>query len=310
MKVMKRYILALTVLASGGLAFAQSGSEATDSVNQEQSQTVVKALFEYPVAPAEITGLQEKSDWLMEHFWDGFNPKKLKSVDQSALNHAFFVYATPMQWADKEKSIASVDRLIESLKKNPALMLQMTKAAEETLYGPRATMWIDEIYVRFLEALVKQKKLKDFHKARYQFQLDRLKGSMEGSVAPDFSFVKPDGTPARFTPTGNYTLIEFGDPDCYDCTMAKLKLDTDAKVSDLLRTGRLNICFIIPGMDEGWQEQLKDYPEKWVVGASEDVDEIYDIRLTPTFYIIGPAHKIQYKNLPLDRVVSILKAIE
>ena len=76
MKVMKRYILALTVLASGGLAFAQSGSEATDSVNQEQSQTVVKALFEYPVAPAEITGLQEKSDWLMEHFWDGFNPKK------------------------------------------------------------------------------------------------------------------------------------------------------------------------------------------------------------------------------------------
>ena len=213
---MKRYILALTVLASGGLAFAQSGSEATDSVNQEQSQTVVKALFEYPVAPAEITGLQEKSDWLMEHFWDGFNPKKLKSVDQSALNHAFFVYATPMQWADKEKSIASVDRLIESLKKNPAL-----------------------------------KKLKDFHKARYQFQLDRLKGSMEGSVAPDFSFVKPDGTPARFTPTGNYTLIEFGDPDCYDCTMAKLKLDTDAKVSDLLRTGRLNICFIIPGMDEG-----------------------------------------------------------
>ena len=168
MKVMKRYILALTVLASGGLAFAQSGSEATDSVNQEQSQTVVKALFEYPVAPAEITGLQEKSDWLMEHFWDGFNPKKLKSVDQSALNHAFFVYATPMQWADKEKSIASVDRLIESLKKNPALMLQMTKAAEETLYGPRATMWIDEIYVRFLEALVKQKKLKDVHTARYQ----------------------------------------------------------------------------------------------------------------------------------------------
>ena len=55
---------------------------------------------------------------------------------------------------------------------------------------------------------------------------------------------------------------------------------------------------------------MKDYPEKWVVGASEDVDEIYDIRLTPTFYIIGPDHKIQYKNLPLDRVVSILKAIE
>ncbi len=48
-------------------------------------------------------------------------------MDQSALNHAFFVYATPMQWADKEKSIASVDRLIESLKKNPALMLQDDK---------------------------------------------------------------------------------------------------------------------------------------------------------------------------------------
>ena len=116
-------------------------------------------------------------------------------------------------------------------------MLRMTKAGEETLYGPRATMWIDEIYVRFLEAHGETEEAQGFPQGALSVPARQAQGSMEGSVAPDFSFVKPDGTPARFTPTGNYTLIEFGDPDCYDCTMAKLKLDTDAKVSDLLRTG-------------------------------------------------------------------------
>ena len=281
---------------------------------QEESAAVsepltVAALFEYPVAPDDLDGLPAKSDWLVEHFWDNFRMAKLKSVDQAALNHAFSVYIVPMQWADKEKSVASVDRLLGSLQKNPTLLLQFTKAAEENLYGPRAMMYIDEIYVKFLEAVVKNKKLKDLHKSRYAFQLRQLKGSLEGSQAPSFTFTKSDGTSGFYKPTGNYTIIEFGDPTCYDCSMAKLKLDTDIVISELIKTGKLNICFIIPDVYEGWEDQVKDYPVKWIVGASDTVGDVYDLRLTPAFYIVGPDGKIRFKNLPVEDVIARVKEL-
>ena len=302
---MRKHIAAF-VLATAAFSGAMAQ---TDSTEHQNTQTTVKALFEYPLAPDNVGGLPENSDWLVEHFWDNFNPKKLKSVDQAALNHAFEVFITPMQWADKEKTYDSVDRLISSAQKNPAILLQLTKAAEEKLYGPNASMWIDEIYIKFLDALLKNKKLKEIHKTRYRFQHSRLASSMIGADAPSFSFTKPDGSPGFFEPTGNYTLIEFGDPDCYDCMMAKLKLDTDSSISDLIKTGRLNVCFFTTETDEGWKEKLADYPEKWTVGATDTADEVYDLRLTPAFYIIGPDKKIKAKNIPVDHAISLVKKL-
>lgn len=306
-----KFYIPVILLASLSLpVWAQTSPASSPNASESQNNvTTVNALFEYPVAPEEISGITEKSNWLMDNFWNNFSIKKVKSVDQAALNHAFAVYSVPMRWADRDKTLASVDKLIASLKGNPTLMLQMTKAAEQNLYGPRASVWIDEVYVRFLEALMNQKKLKDTFKARYDFQLRKLRSTMEGMTAPRFSFTKPDGTPGIYEPTGNYTLIEFGDPSCDDCAMAKLRLDTDIAINDLIKEGKLNICFIVPEMEQGWETALKNYPEKWIVGASENVDDIYDIRLSPTFYLIGPDGKIRNKNIPVERAISLVKEL-
>lgn len=301
-----RTAIVMAALSMSGAAIAQTPAAAADTV-AAPAQPVVNALFVYPVAPDELSGLQEKSDWLVEHFWDPFQTKKVKVVDQAALNHAFQVWATTMQFADPAKTLASVDRLIESLKKNPALTLQMTKAAEENLYGPAADFWIDDVYIRFLEGLMKQKKLKDIHKARYARQLQLLKASAPGEIAPSFSFTKPDGSAGEYFPSGNYTIIEFGDPFCSDCAMAKLRMDTDIALGDLVRAGKVNICFFSPDPDNEWQQRLKDYPSAWTVGKADGVDEIYDIRLTPTFYIIGPDRKIKYKNITVNDAIRIVK---
>ncbi len=61
----------------------------------------IEPLFEYPVAPEEIVSLTDKSNWLMQHFWDKMDFKKKDAVNQSALNDAFRVFTLPMQWADK-----------------------------------------------------------------------------------------------------------------------------------------------------------------------------------------------------------------
>lgn len=265
----------------------------------------IEPLFEYPVAPEEIESLVDKSNWLMQHFWDNMDFKSKAAVDQTALNDAFRVYAFPMQWAEKTEVDKSVDGMLKLLEKNPTLLLQFTKAAEEALYGQRAKVWIDEVYMKYLQSYLKNKKIGAARKKRYERQYKLLSNSLLGTTPSSFTFTTPVGNPGKFEPIGVYTIIEFGDPDCDDCRHAKLKMETDIKFSSLVERGLVNVMFIIPDPSEGWQTQLTDYPSNWVVGGSDDVSDILDIRTSPSFWVIGKDGKIKAKNVSVEQAMNL-----
>lgn len=298
----KNIILALSLCAliSSGVG---SMSAQTSAAGEESNIIYIEPLFTYPVAPEELVSLEEKSDWLMTHFWDSFDFKTKNAVDQNALNDAFSVYSHPMMWANRDAVLKSTDNLLNLLSKNPVLLLQFTKAAEDNLYGPRAIAYIDEVYIKYLEALNKAKKIKPERKVRYARQYKILKNSMLGTTAPSFNFVKADGVKETFRP-GLLTLIEFGDPECTDCRLAKLKMDTDLKFSTNVEKGLINVLFIIPDPEDGWEDSLSDYPKLWHCGASDTVSDILDLRSTPYFYVIGTDGKIMDKTDSVEKAMA------
>lgn len=279
---------------------------ATYAQNQQTAQTVIEIepLFQYPSAPEELEGIQEKSAWLMQHFWDSFDFKNKNTVDQTALNHAFKIYSVPMRWAPKEEVIASNGRIIKLLEKNPTLLLQFTKAAEENLYGPRAEAWIDEIYLLYLRAMVNNKKITDIRKARYIDQLKTLEASAIGNTAPRFTFTDMYGNEGQYFPMATFTIIEFGDPDCDDCRMSRLKMEANASLSNLVNQGKVNILFIIPDADDTWTASVADYPRQWTVGASDNAGDVYDLRYVPSFYVIDTDGKILHKNITVQQAIQ------
>lgn len=296
------YFIPLSLLALASLPTIKC--EAQSEQTQVSTDVLyIEPLFQYPVAPDELISLQDKSNWLLEHFWDSFDFKSKKAVDQNALNDAFNVYAHPMIWADKEVVMKSTDKILNSISKNPVLLLQFTKAAEENLYGPRAMAYIDEVYVKYLDAIEKSKKIAPERKARYTRQNRILKNSIVGTIPPSFSFDTPSGAKETFRP-GLLTVIEFGDPGCIDCRLAKLKMDTDLRFSDMVEKGKINVLFIIPDPEDGWQSQLADYPKLWHSGASDEVSDIYDLRSTPYFYVIGTDGKIIDKTDSVENAMN------
>lgn len=300
---MRKRIITTAAFMAAGIWAMSFGAMAQDT--PEDDYITVQSLFEYPMAPDELEGIEAKSEWLVEHFWDKLDEKNKKAVDQTALNHAFNVFVTPMQWASREKTEAAVDKLIKRIEKNPTLLIQFAKAAEDNIYDPhRADMLIDEVYLKFAEALVKNKKIDKIRKVRYADQAKRLRATLPGKTAPEFSFKAPDGTEKRYFPMSTFTIIEFGDPTCDECRMAKLKMDVNLTLGDLIDRGKVNVLFIIPEETEGWEQLVDGYPAKWTVGASETVDEDYDIRLTPTFYTIGKDGKIISKNIPVETAIE------
>ena len=273
-----------------------------------QDRIVIEPLFEYPTAPDTMDGLQERSEYLLEHFWDNMDFKKRTTVDQNALNDAFSVYVAPMRFADAVKVDESIQKLLSEISKNPALSLQFAKAAEEALYGPRAYYWNDEIFIRFIDNVLNNKSVKKERKLRYQRLKTQLTNTLQGSVPPEFDYTTPDGKKSHYHPNGVITVIEFGDPDCDDCRHAKLKMDTNISFSSLVDKGKVNILFIYVDPEEGWEDKLKDYPAKWYVGASDEVSDLYDLRDTPSIYVIDREGHVAAKNIDVDTAITIATA--
>jgi hypothetical protein len=285
------------------LIYAQDEAE-----TPERTVVEVASLFEYPVAPDSLPDIASRSNYVIEQFWKDFDFNQT-SVAQIALNHAMGVYTTAMRWADQTVVDKSLDSLFKNLSKNTTLTYQFTKAAEVSIYDPTAPVWIDEVYIKFLNTMLSNKKISDVRKAKYKAQLVTLKNSLKGQKLQPFTYQTVEKKTNRFETIAPFTLLEFGSPSCADCRLAKLKLETNSEISDLLEQGKLDIYFIVPDADseDGWEYSLLNYPYNWRVGVGEALDEVYDIRTSPTLYLLDSNGVILEKNLGIEEMISIIQ---
>ena len=142
-------------------------------------------------------------------------------------------------------------------------------------------------------------------KIRYRRHKELLENSLVGESPKGFKYETPTGSIAEYRPDGVLTVIEFGDPSCDECRYAKLKMETDVTFADMVDRGIINVLFVIPDPEDGWQTTMTDFSPKWHAGASDTVSEIYDIRTTPCFYVIDRNGKILIKNADYGQAMNL-----
>lgn len=305
----RRYIFViLIVILSSWTSLAQgTGTAVTDTVARQTMY--VTPLFEYPVAPDDLPDISARSNWLMEHFWDSMDFSQ-GAVSQVALNHAFKVYTVPMQWADRAIVHKSADALLARIKKNPTLLVQFTKAAEDNLYAPEAELWIDDVYLKFVDALLAGKKVPESRKTRYEYQRGPLARTLIGQPMPPVPYtavtLTGDTTATAVQYTTPYNLIVFGDPTCPDCKLAKVHMETSPVIQRLIADGKLTLYYIVPDDEsvENCYVWLASYPEMWKRGAGTALDETIDMRLTPTLYLVDGNGIILDKHLGAEVMIQ------
>ena len=304
MNMIKNRIRIFAALAAFGLCMPVSAQEAAGSDVIDNGVMYVAPLFEYPIAPEELTEFSDKCDWLAENFWTPLDLKSKEAVDQVKLNHAFSVYATTCQYASKDKVNAALDKLLKGMQKNPTLLVQFAKAAEETIYGPRAEIWIDELYVKILRSVLANKKFPNGRRARYEMQLKQLENTLVGSSPAMFDFKRSNGDDARYFPMSTPTILFFGDPSCDDCRMSRLRMEANVAFSKAVADGKINVLYIIPDADPGWEKETADYPKTWTIGASDSVADLYDLRDTPDIYLVSGEGNVVAKHMGAMQAVE------
>lgn len=269
----------------------------------------IEPLFEYPQAPDEMTNLTERCDFVASSFWNPFNTKSQEAVNQIALNDAFKVYLTSLVYASEKTVNKSLDNIIKKISGNPTLLVQFEKAAEEYLYGPRATMRADNVYLRFLDAAIKNKKVSKSRKEKYLKRANLIRSTEVGQQAPSFKFTDATNKEANYFPMSTPTILIFGNPADGDWRIARVKMETDSRLSQAIDKGKINIIYISLNTNDNWKNLVSNYSSKWNVGISENIGEIYDLRsYAPSIYLVGNNGKILLKNLPLDQTLE--KALE
>ncbi|MBD5244733.1 MAG: DUF5106 domain-containing protein [Bacteroides sp.] len=267
--------------------------------------------FPYPIVPDSISTLQARTDYLLEHFWDFCDFKKAFSSRQKMAG-AFKDYLSFMPHASARQAHRSVAKLLKSLDKQPDDLLFLARKAEEYIHSDTSDIYSDELYLPFAVAVSSNKRIEKAIRDRYTLQARILSGSQTGMPAPSFAYTDRSGVNAIFSPdsTAEVTILFFNDPDCMDCTIARSRLNADIRASNFIKEGVMRVVAITPGeADENWKQMAESYPESWIVGASSEVDEIYDIPTTPTFYVIDDEHKIALKRIDINTLLNLISRL-
>lgn len=270
-----------------------------------------KTLFPYPTAPESLTSMEERCSYVVERFWDRCNIDQAFS-SRVRLQQSFDDYGQLIPYASSESVHKSIDKLLERLKKKPDQLLAFAQMAEGYFYSDTAHIVCDEAYYPFAQAVADNKKVKSAEKARFAAQARVLAGSQVNMVAPDFTYVSPDGTQHKLSelPSG-YVILFFNDPDCSDCMMARVRLAADYNIDQFIKRGQLNVVSIYPGdpEDEEWKSVAERLPENWIKGACADVDLIYDMRDAPVIYYLNSKHVIMSKSMTATQLINAFREI-
>lgn len=266
--------------------------------------------FPYPTPPESLVTLSDRTNYLVEHFWDRSNLKGVFS-SRAKLTEAFSDYVSFMPYASADTVHASITRLIDAVKSNKKNLLTLGEIAEGALYSDTAEVLSDELYLPFASAVADSKGIPAASRARFAHQARVLANSKVGAIAPALSYVTPKGEKGNLGQVESpYTLLFFNDPDCEDCALVRVRLAADYNTRQLIDRGLLKIVSIYPDeASDEWRESVTNYPETWVVGASSEADNLFDMRHAPVMYFLDKDHKIIAKNMLIDNVIKAFAMI-
>ena len=271
-----------------------------------------ESYFQYPIVPDSVATFQGRCNYLADHFWDFCEMSKAFSAKQK-MAEELKVFLSVMANAEPEAAKNGVRKLMTKLEKQPKDQLFMATVAEGHLFGDTADVWIDELYLPFAEAIANNKRISKAEKARFVNQAEVLRNSMVGVRAPSLPYTLRDGSQGNLqADSAQVVVLFFNDPDCSDCNMARLRLDADISMNELIKDGLVKVVAIsLCEPDEEWRSAVERFPDTWRVGASPDADLTIDLRNgPPDFYLLGRDGTIRYKHLNVDQVLDVARQLK
>ncbi|MEG1406143.1 MAG: DUF5106 domain-containing protein, partial [Alistipes sp.] len=176
-----------------------------------------------------------------------------------------------------------IETMMHKAEADPAMYAHFMELAEKYYYEPNSPFRSEELYIVVLRSIVANKQLAEIEKVRPQYQLDLSLKNRVGQRATNFAYTTLQGGKAKlYAATGDRILLFFYRPDCESCKETKQYVAK--KEIDKLVT----IVWVNPDKDT-------------------HLDEIYDLRASPTLYLLDGKHTVLLKDARIEQIENYLK---
>ena len=260
-------------------------------------------LFAYPLAPDTCSTLEERCNFIITHFWDGFDISK-PITDDAAFERTFRDFVDFFRYSHRNVVMSTVRDFINKAQSNASNLQKVGQVAESALYGTEAEYWSDEVYVAFAKALAGSKQFPRDVRDHYASQLARINSVQVGAML-DFEFVGLDGLKQHLSDLNAKTFILLFLDDSTDSMIGRLRLSTDVALNALLNEGEATlVCLCANKYTADWASAAAGYADNWIIGCGENLAKDLDLRAFPVCYMLDDQRTILNKTLSVEALMT------
>lgn len=280
-----------------------------DSQKENASGTVIsigKETTELPLPspPESMSDPAERAAFIAERFWDSLDfCNDPLALDTAFMEQNFANFISILSIPPREQAAIAVDKLVRTARQSPQSADLLDFISGKYLDDPNSPMRDEEIYILFLEAVLKLDSVSTEKEMRARYRLNQALKNRRGTIAADFRFNTADGKETTLLKSlgDRLTMLMFYDPECPQCTEIKDRL----KNTDIAPDIKI-IAVDIAGDRETWIKNISTMPDSWEIGFATDNiddDEIYVIPALPVFYLLDSIGTVILKDPPPEMLI-------
>ncbi len=266
---------------------------------------------EIPPVPAGQDSLKFRYEYYKNHFWDGINISDPGLLRSPLLHNKIMDYLDNVVIQQADTVINEVEKLIQIAKNNDEayryLLISLTNKYESS-----PIMGFDKVFVHLVDNyyLTNQAPWTDAETIKkLEERAASIRPNFIGNPAPPFVLQDSIGTDYDlYRINAKYTVLYFYDPDCGHCKKSTPLLYEAYAELQTKGVEVLAICTTTDG--KRWKEFINEFDLNWInladLSSRTNVKYYYDVRSTPTVYILDQEKKILLKKVATEDVPEII----
>jgi len=309
----KNTISLLFVVLLVSIVFSCKERSKNNSENSSNEAAVASKDYKRVEIPSVITDNDLRRKFLLIHYWDNLNLKDTSFTSSPIyIREPFREYLDVLVVSGYDESRESVLILTKRVMASQINIIKYFLAVfEESLYDPNSIYKNDELYITFIEEVLKSDTLPFEIKERLSFKLNMLVKNRVNTKAANVEFVTSEGkNTSLYNVKSPFVMLLFYEPDCQNCNIAIEMM----KSSNVLKEAgnKIKVVALYTGDNKAlWNSHLKNMSKDWVVGfdSKNSVinNSIYDRRSAPSFYILDAGKTVLVKDATYDTCIRYIK---
>lgn len=278
------------------------------------SDTLCNAHYRRPAIPQMMTDPQQRAFYYVKHYWDEYSLADTAFIHSADTEQLFADFVDALKYVSPQESGTALRNMMTLMEADSTAYAHFCSLSEKYLYDPNSPMRNEGYYIPVLEQMLASHRLTETEKTRPADRLKQSHKNRPGMAAADFTYVMPlsmDKVQRMSDVKADYTLLFFYDPDCSNCREYEGVLAQIPGFIELQDKGVLRVLAVYPDEDrDEWLLKSSHMPKGWIVGWNKQGDirskQLYDIRATPTLYLLDKQKKVILKDAPLEGVIQYL----